>query len=117
MMAEIPSPRGGDTDQAAPARLTGPLWGCLCAGEERRGSWRHSTACPVRGPGWRLPPRFVPHGVMAEPAEETGGPSQAQREAWQLRQTGLNWRQIGEQLGISPQLARHRGLRAEALGA
>jgi hypothetical protein len=52
---------------------------------------------------------------MAE-REETGA-SEAQREAWQLRQTGLSWGQVGAQLGISAQCARLRGLRAEALGA
>jgi hypothetical protein len=114
-MREIPSPRGGGGDQTALAgTFLRPRWGCLCAGEERRQGWRHSLACPVRAPGWRIPARYEPYGLVPEPPEEAGGPSAAQREAWQLREAGLTWRQVGERLGISPQLARHRGLRGAA---
>ena len=64
-----------------------------------------------------MPPRFVPYGVLAEPEEETGGASPDQRAAWQLRQAGMTWGEVGARLGISPQCARLRGLRAQALGA
>jgi hypothetical protein len=103
---------------------SGRRWGCLCAGEEQRGdrgmAWRHSRACPVRGPGWAMPAHAIAYGILPEPEPEqsSGSKQDKQQAALRLHQDGMNWRQVGAALGISSQLARWRGMRAaERAGA
>jgi hypothetical protein len=78
------------------------------------------------------PPRYEPYPPMAEPEPGETPPRRArvarvartaavrernaadQREALRLRESGLSWPQVAEQLGISVNLAKWRGYKALA---
>lgn len=78
----------------------------------------HELACPVRLPGWALPPRIAARfggpvllDEVLRPPSAPPGLCQADRRALaaRLRAEGLLWREIGVRLGCSESQAWQLG--------
>lgn len=141
IMCEPPSLRGAEDARPGPVSYAphrAPAWSCVCSGEERAGAWRHSPSCPVRGPGWAVPPRFDPYPVLVtgRPRRLVRGGSRALwmdtgddprpaprerrsgdigQQARVLYETGLTWQEVGDRLGVTNQTARDWGRAAGAV--